>query len=59
MAKARIYLRVLQKDDGYAVGVFGEVGGYLSTIARGLTAEEAHIRASQEAAERGLEVRRD
>lgn len=53
----RLHIRVLKREDGHAVALFGAVGGYLTTIARGLTEGEANERAETEAAERGIEVR--
>lgn len=53
----RLFLQIGREVDGHAVRLHGFVGGYLTTIVRGLTEEEARERAEQEAAERGLEVR--
>lgn len=53
----RLFVQVGRDIDGHKVTLHGYVGGYLTTIVRGLTADEANERAATEAAERGLEVR--
>lgn len=55
----RLHLQVSRESDGYAVSLWGAVGGKLVTLSRGLTEQEANERAATEASERGLAVRRD
>lgn len=52
----RLFVQVGRDIDGHKVTLHGYVGGYLTTIVRGLTEDEANERAATEAAERGLEV---
>lgn len=57
MDKPRLHIRVLKREDGHAVALFGEALGHIITIACCLTETEAVTRANEEAAERGIEVR--
>lgn len=59
MAKPRLHIRVLKREDGHAVALFGDALGHIITLACGLTEDEANERAATEASERGLAVRRD
>ncbi|MEA3538779.1 MAG: hypothetical protein U9R73_06575 [Pseudomonadota bacterium] len=54
---ARLHIRVLKREDGHAVALFGEALGHIITIACCLSESEARERAELEAAERGIEVR--
>ena len=53
----RLFIQVSREVDGHKVTLHGYVGGYLTTIVRGLNEVEAIERAETEAAERGMEVR--
>lgn len=53
----RLFVQVGRDIDGHKVTLHGYVGGYLTTIVRGLTEGEANERAATEASERGLAVR--
>jgi len=57
MDRPRLHIRVLKREDGHAVDLFGEALGHIITIACGLTEDEANERAEAEATERGIEVR--
>lgn len=52
----RLFVQVGRDIDGHKVTIHGFVGGYLTTIVRGLTEQEARERAATEAGERGIEV---
>lgn len=54
---ARLHIRVLKREDGHAVALFGEALGHIITIACCLSEDEARERAELEADERGIEVR--
>lgn len=57
MDRPRLHIRVLKREDGHAVALFGEALGHIITIAAGLDTDEANERAAVEASERGIEVR--
>ena len=57
MDKPRLHIRVLKREDGHTVALFGDALGHIITLACGLTEDEANERADVEAVERGLEVR--